>query len=33
MPFLDRDGVNIYYEAHGQGPAILLSDGYELVRR
>lgn len=28
MPFLDRDGVNIYYEVHGQGPAILLSHGY-----
>ena len=28
MPTIYRDGVNIYYEAHGQGPAVLLSHGY-----
>jgi len=28
MPTIDRDGVSIYYEAHGQGPAVLLSHGY-----
>lgn len=28
MPFLDRDGVPIYYETHGEGPAILLTHGY-----
>ena len=28
MPTLDRDGVSIYYEVHGAGPAILLSHGY-----
>ncbi len=28
MPTLNRDGVNIYYEVHGKGPAILLSHGY-----
>ena len=28
MPFLDRDGVKIYYEDHGHGPPILLSHGY-----
>ena len=28
MPKLDRDGVNIYYEVHGEGPVILLSHGY-----
>jgi pimeloyl-ACP methyl ester carboxylesterase len=28
MPVLDRDGVGIYYEDHGTGPAILLSHGY-----
>ncbi len=28
MPTIDRDGVAIYYEAHGSGPAILLSHGY-----
>ena len=25
MPTISRDGVNIYYEDHGTGPAILLS--------
>ncbi len=28
MPRLDRDGVNLYYEVHGQGPALLLTHGY-----
>ena len=28
MPTIDRDGVSIYYEAHGAGPALLLSHGY-----
>ena len=28
MATLNRDGVNIYYEDHGSGPAILLSHGY-----
>jgi pimeloyl-ACP methyl ester carboxylesterase len=28
MPVLDRDGVGIHYEEHGQGPAVLLSHGY-----
>jgi pimeloyl-ACP methyl ester carboxylesterase len=28
MAFLDRGGVRIYYEVHGQGPAILLTHGY-----
>lgn len=28
MPFMDRDGVPIYYETHGEGPAILLTHGY-----
>ena len=28
MPMLDRDGVGIYYEVHGEGPVILLSHGY-----
>jgi len=28
MAYLDRDGVRIYYEVHGTGPAILLSHGY-----
>jgi pimeloyl-ACP methyl ester carboxylesterase len=28
MPTLDRNGVGIHYEDHGQGPAILLSHGY-----
>ncbi len=28
MPRLDRDGVAIHYEVHGEGPAMLLSHGY-----
>jgi len=28
MPKIDRDGVNIYYEVHGSGPALLLTHGY-----
>ncbi len=28
MALLNRDGVEIYYEVHGQGPAILLTHGF-----
>jgi pimeloyl-ACP methyl ester carboxylesterase len=28
MAKLDRDGVSLYYETHGEGPAILLTHGY-----
>lgn len=28
MPYINRDGVNIYYETHGAGPAILLTHGF-----
>ncbi len=28
MPYVDRDGVQVYYESHGDGPAVLLSHGY-----
>jgi pimeloyl-ACP methyl ester carboxylesterase len=28
MATLNRDGVNIYYEVHGSGPALLLTHGY-----
>lgn len=28
MPNIERDGVSIYYEASGDGPAIILSHGY-----
>lgn len=28
MPTLDRDGVHIYYETYGSGPAILLTHGF-----
>lgn len=28
MPNLNRDGINLYYETHGSGPAILFSHGY-----
>ncbi len=33
MAKLNRDGVNIHYEAHGGGPAILLSHGYSATCR
>ena len=28
MPAIKRDGVDIYYEVHGSGPALLLTHGY-----
>ena len=28
MPTLDRDGVKIHYEVHGDGPALLLTHGF-----
>jgi pimeloyl-ACP methyl ester carboxylesterase len=28
MPTIRRDGVDIYYEVHGSGPALLLTHGY-----
>jgi len=28
MPTLNRNGVNIYYEVHGSGPALLLTHGF-----
>ena len=28
MPKIDRDGVKIYYEVHGDGPALILTHGY-----
>ena len=33
MPILDRNGVAIHYEVHGQGPALLLSHGYSATCR
>src|SRR6516165_12195269 len=33
VPFLDRNGVKIYYEEHGRGPPILLSHGYSATCR
>lgn len=33
MPTINRDGVNIYYEDHGTGPAVLLSHGYSATTR
>src|SRR5579859_8166355 len=33
MATLNRDGVAIHYEVHGQGPAILLSHGYSATCR
>ena len=28
MPYIERDGVKVYYESEGSGPAVLLSHGY-----
>lgn len=28
MPILDRNGVELYYETHGAGPALLLTHGF-----
>jgi pimeloyl-ACP methyl ester carboxylesterase len=33
MPYLNREGVNIYYEERGKGPAVLLSHGYTASAR
>jgi len=33
MATLDRDGVAIHYEVHGQGPTVLLSHGYSATCR
>jgi pimeloyl-ACP methyl ester carboxylesterase len=33
MPYLDRDGVRIYYEERGAGPAVLLTHGYSASAR
>ncbi len=33
MPYLNRDGVKIYYEHRGTGPAVLLSHGYSASAR
>jgi pimeloyl-ACP methyl ester carboxylesterase len=33
MPYVERDGVKIYYEDSGSGPAILLSHGYGATTR
>src|SRR5262245_54372233 len=33
MPTIDRDGVEIYFETHGSGPAVLLSHGYGATSR
>ncbi|MGE0625562.1 MAG: alpha/beta fold hydrolase [Pseudomonadales bacterium] len=33
MPTLDRDGVGIYYETYGEGPALLLTHGYSATSR
>jgi pimeloyl-ACP methyl ester carboxylesterase len=33
MPYLDRDGVHLYYEAQGHGPAVLLTHGYTATLR
>lgn len=33
MSFLDRDGVRIYFEERGSGPAVLLTHGYSASAR
>ena len=32
MPTLDRDGVNISFDVHGSGPALLLTHGYSATK-
>jgi pimeloyl-ACP methyl ester carboxylesterase len=33
LPYIDRDGVRIYYEDEGRGPALLLTHGYSATLR
>ncbi len=33
MPYVERDGVRIYFEDEGRGPAILLTHGYSATLR
>jgi len=33
MPTLNRNGVTIRYEVHGNGPAVLLTHGYSATCR
>ncbi len=33
MAHIDRDGVKLYYEVHGSGPALLLTHGYSSTAR
>src|SRR5262245_48282647 len=33
MPHLERDGVRLYYEDRGSGPAVLLTHGYTATLR
>jgi pimeloyl-ACP methyl ester carboxylesterase len=33
MPYVERDGVRLYYEAAGDGPPVLLSHGYSATSR
>lgn len=33
MPHVEREGVNLYYEDHGAGPAVLLSHGYSATSK
>jgi pimeloyl-ACP methyl ester carboxylesterase len=33
MSVLNRDGIEIYYEVHGEGPALLLTHGYSATSK
>ena len=33
MPYIQGDGVRLYYEDHGRGPAVLLTHGYTATLR
>ena len=33
MPICNRDGVDLYYEVHGSGPAILLTHGFSATSK
>ena len=33
MPKINRNGVNIFYETHGEGPVVLLTHGFSATSK